>query len=195
MATIQPDKDRATYFEYMKDDGSSLLRTKPDGSIWGLTEDKAPRKARKGERQYYEFIHTLMSSKFRYKIEKLFEESGDGTSFNELLENKLDCEGLVKAFQQAGRYKNVQQEDGSWMQIEQPEDQWEATIDVLLTVTEKDQKYFQTCFADRFMNSKYNRIKYMEEKNASYPFITNKEGAAKFVHYTIQPQDFEPLPF
>lgn len=195
MATTQPDDQRKTYFESMWDDGSTLLRQTANGAIWGLTEEKQPRKARKGERVYYEFLHTLFSSKRRYPVELLFQESGDGTSFNDLLNNQLDCDGLVAAFQQAGRYKNVQT-DGNWERVEQPQDQWEATIDVLLTVTEKDQKYIQTCFPDKFIRTGYTQgITRMVDQNNNRPFIINKDGATKLVHYTIQPQDFDSIPF
>lgn len=176
-------------------DDTLLRQNESTGAMWGMTEDKNPRKARKGERAYYEFIHTLISSKKSYPVKYLFLETGDGTSFNELLEDKLDVPGLLEAFSQAGRYKNVKEGD-DWVQIEQPKENWKATIDVLLTVTQKDGKYTQTCFPDKFIRTGYTAgITKMEEQNAKRPFIINKPDSPRVVHYTIQPQDFTDIPF
>lgn len=211
MATKQPkpeegEQDRTTYFETMWDSGESLLReNSTTGQFWGMTDDKAPRKARKGEVAFYSFLHTAFSSKRRFPIAMLFEEpvydesgvklKGDGTSFTELLKDQLDIPGLMSAFAQAGRYKNVQ-EDGNWVQVEQPEDKWEATIDVLLTVTEKDQKFTQTCFPDNFLRTGYTQgVGKMEEQNKKRPFIINDSTKPRIVHYTILPQEFDALPF
>lgn len=205
LATTQPEKERETYFESMWAGEDNLLRTNEAGAIWGLTPDKNPRKARKGERQYYEFLHTLISSKRRYPIHLLFEEpekdldgniiKGDGTSFTELLKGQLDIDGLLSAFTQAGRFKNVLNGD-TWERVEQPQDKWEATIDVLLTVTEKDGKYTQTALADRFIRTGYTQgITRMEAQDAKRPFVRNLEGSPRKVHYSIQPKDFTDIPF
>ncbi len=194
VATTQPD-DRKTYFESLYDDGNSLLRGTAETGFWGMTADKAPRKARKGERQYYEFIHTLISSKRRYPIAMLFQKNNDGTSFDELLDNKTDVEGLLSAFAQAGKFKNVQV-DGNWETVEQPVENWEATIDLLLTVTEKDGRYTQTCHPDKFIRTGYVAgITRMEAQNAKRPFILDRPESNRKVHYTIQPEDFTNIPF
>lgn len=204
LATVQPDDKRKTYFESMWAGEDNLLREGQDGQLWGMTEDKAPRKARKGERAYYEFIHTLISSKRRYPIDLLFKEpdvengaivKGDGTSFSELLSGQFDIEGLLSAFDQSGRFKNVLTGD-TWEKVEQPQNQWEATIDVLLTVTEKDGKYTQTALADRFIRTGYTQgITRMEAQDAKRPFVRNMEGSPRKVHYSIQPKDFSDIPF
>ncbi len=210
MATTQPEKERETYFDTLWAGEDNLLRTNESGAIWGMTPDKHPRKARKGERAYYEFLHTIISSKRRFPINLLFQEpkhilneqgelvgvsGGDGTSFTEILFGQFDAQGLLSAFKQAGRFKNVQV-DGQWDKVEQPEDQWEATIDVLLTVTEKDNKYTQTALADRFNRTGYTAgITRMEAQDAKRPFVRNLEGSPRKVHYSIQPKDFSDIPF
>ncbi len=203
IATVQPDEKRKTYFEAMWAGEDNLLREGADGQIWGMTEDKKPRKARKGERQYYEFLHTLISSKRRYPIDLLFKEpevengviKGDGTSFSELLSGQFDTEGLLSAFNQSGRFKNVLAGD-TWTKVEQPASEWEATIDVLLTVTEKSGKYTQTCLADKFIRTGYTQgIARMETQDANRPFVRNLEGSPRKVHYSIQPKEFSDIPF
>jgi len=195
LATVQPDDKRKTYFESMWDDGNSLLRVTDAGQMWGMTEDKEPRKARKGERAYYEFLHTLISSKKYYTIKTLFTESNDGTSFDSLLANQLDIPALLTLFASLGQYKGVKVDD-EWVDVLQPEDQWEATIDVLLTVTEKDGKYTQTCLADKFIRTgDTGGVARMEKQNEKRAFVFNKEGSPRKVHYSIQPQDFTDIPF
>jgi len=193
MATVQPDDKRKTYFETMWAGEDNLLREGQDGQLWGMTEDKKPRKARKGERQYYEFLHTLISSKKYYTIEKLFTESNDGTSFNDLLNGTLDIPALMVVFSKLGEYKGVKTGD-EWNDVLQPENQWQATIDVLLTVTEKDGKFTQTALADKFIRTGYTQgITYMEKQDAKRPFVREVEG--RKVHYTIHPQEFTNIPF
>lgn len=213
IATNQPKRDDTGYdtstrFEFMYDNGNSLLRhNETTGAMWGMTDDKLPRKARKGERAYYEFLHTIISSKKRFPINLLFQEpefdqngvivKGDGTSFTEILLDKFDAEGLLSAFKLAGRYKNVQV-DGQWSQVEQPAENWEATIDILLTVTEKDNQYKQTCLADKFIRTGYTQgLARMIAQNEKRAFVYNKEGGDRKVHYTIEPQEFvaDALPF
>ena len=204
LATDKPSETKY-YFESMYATEDTLLRGTAETGFWGMTSDKKPRKARKGERQYYEFLHTLISSKRRYPIKMLFEEptkddqgniiQGDGTSFTELLANKLDIPGLLAAFAQAGKIKNVLVDD-EWIEVIQPEELWGATIDLCLTVTEKDGKYTQTCLADKFMRTGDKRgLTPMEEQNARRPFVFNKEGSPRKVHHSIQPQDFTDIPF
>ena len=207
IATVQPEDERKTYFESMWAREDNLLRTNESGAMWGMTEDKNPRKARKGERAYYEFLHTIISSKRRFPINLLFQEpeldqngiivKGDGTSFTEILLDKFDAEGLLSAFKQAGRYKNVQV-DGQWIQVEQPAENWEATIDILLTVTEKDNQYKQTCLADKFIRTGYTQgLARMIAQDQKRSFVYNKEGGDRKIHYTIEPQEFvaDALPF
>jgi len=195
IATVQPADKRKTIFEAMWAKEDNLIRQGEDGQIWGMTEDKAPRKARKGERQYYEFLHTLISSKKYYTIEKLFTESNDGTSFNDLLNGTLDIPALMVVFAKLGEYKGVKTGD-EWNDVLQPESEWEATIDVLLTVTEKDGKYTQTSLADKFIRTGYTQgITYMEKQDAKRPFVRDFEGNTRKVHYTIHPQDFTDIPF
>lgn len=207
IATVQPDDERKTYFESLWAREDNLLRQSESGAMWGMTEDKNPRKARKGERAYYEFLHTIISSKRRFPINLLFQEpeldseglivKGDGTSFTEILLDKFDAEGLLSAFKQAGRFKNVQV-DGQWSQVEQPAENWEATIDILLTVTEKDNQYKQTCLADKFIRTGYTQgLARMIAQNEKRAFVYNKEGGDRKIHYTIEPQEFvaDALPF
>ena len=93
------------------------------------------------------------------------------------------------------RYKGVKTGDG-WNDILQPESEWEATIDVLLTVTEKDGKYTQTCLADKFIRTGYTQgITYMEKQDAKRSFVRNLEGSPRKIHYTIHPQEFTDIPF
>ena len=195
MATVQPDEKRKTYFESMWAGEDNLLREGVDGQIWGMTEDKQPRKARKGERQYYEFLHTLISSKRYYTIKTLFTESGDRTSFTSVLDGTLDIPALLTLFSNLGAVKPTLVNE-EWVDVPQPEDQWEATIDVLLTVTEKDGKYTQTALADRFIRTGYTAgITRMEAQDAKRPFVRNLEGSPRKVHYSIFPKDFSDIPF
>lgn len=195
IATVQPDEKRKTYFEAMWAGEDNLLREGEGGQIWGMTEDKKPRKARKGERQYYEFLHTLISSKKYYTIETLFKESNDGTSFDSMLNGTFDIPALMTVFAKLGQYKGVKTGD-EWNDVLQPESEWEATIDVLLTVTEKDGKYTQTALADKFIRTGYTQgITRMETQDAKRPFVRNLEGSLRKVHYSIQPKEFSDIPF
>lgn len=195
LATVQPDEKRKTYFESMWAGEDNLLREGVDGQIWGMTEDKQPRKARKGERAYYEFLHTIISGKKYYTIKTLFTDSNDGTSFDDLLKGTFNAGELLGAFKLLGQYKGVKTGD-EWTDVLQPESEWEATIDVLLTVTEKDGKYTQTALADRFIRTGYTQgITRMEAQDAKRPFVRNLEGSPRKVHYSIQPKDFSDIPF
>jgi len=195
MATCQPKDNRKAIFETLWAGEDNLIRQGEDGQFWGMTEDKKPRKARKGERPYYDFIHTLISSKRYYPIEKLFEEANDGTSFNDVLNNTLDIPALMVVFSKLGEYKGVKT-DGEWENVLQPESEWEATIDVLLTVTEKEGKYTQTALADKFIRTGHTQgITYMEKQDAKRPFVRKMESSPRKVHYSIQPKDFSDIPF
>ena len=112
-----------------------------------------------------------------------------------MLNGTFNTGELLGAFKLLGQYKGVKTDD-EWTDVLQPESEWEATIDVLLTVTEKDGKYTQTCLADKFIRTGYTQgIARMETQDAKRPFVRNMEGSPRKVHYSIQPKDFTDIPF
>lgn len=100
-----------------------LLKATPAGGFWGITEDENPVKCRKGEYFFYKVFYSLFSSKMKFPAANLF-NGDDKTSFDNLLAGDFDCEGMMAALKLR-----------------------DFTIEVLLTVVEKDGNYKQSVLA------------------------------------------------
>lgn len=100
-----------------------LLKPTSSGGIWGITADEDPVKCRKGEYFFYKVFYSLFSSKMKFPAANLF-NGDDKTSFDNLLTGDFDCEGMMAALKLR-----------------------DFTIEVLLTVVEKDGNYKQSVLA------------------------------------------------
>lgn len=161
----------ATSSEYFKRDMwgldlPDLLKTNSDGGIWGLTVEEQPIKCRKGEYFFYKVFYSLFSSKMKFPVINLF--NGDtNTSFDNVLAGDFDCEGMMVALKSR-----------------------EFSLEVLLTVTEKEGNFKQTVlpfsdYVDRG-GSQYLR-KALEKKIEKGDQITTD-------HYSLDYQEFNPTP-
>lgn len=160
----------ATNSEYFKRDMwgldlPDLLKTNSDGGIWGITEEESPIKCRKGEYFFYKVFYSLFSSKMKFPVINLF--NGDtNTSFDNVLAGNFDCEGMMHALKSR-----------------------EFSLEVLLTVVEKDGNYKQAVlplpdYVDRG-GSQYLR-KSIEKKIEKGDQITTD-------HYSVDYQEFKPV--
>lgn len=164
----------ATNSKYFKRDmwGADLpdlLRTKSDGGIWGITEEENPVKCRKGEYFFYKVFASLFSSqigKMNFKASDLYKGEETKTGFDNLLSGDFDTQAVLNSLLAA-----------------------DFSIEVLLTVTEKDGNYKQSVlpfpdYVDRG-GSQYLR-KALEKKIERGEQITTD-------HYSVDYQEFQPV--
>lgn len=164
----------ATNSKYFKRDmwGADLpdlLRTKSDGGIWGITEEENPVKCRKGEYFFYKVFASLFSSqigKMNFKASDLYKGEETKTGFDNLLSGDFDTQAVLNSLLAA-----------------------DFSIEVLLTVTEKDGNYKQSVlpfpdYVDRG-GSQYLR-KSIEKKIERGEQITTD-------HYSVDYREFQPV--
>jgi len=149
-------------------DTADLLKNTNDGGIWGITEDEAPVKCREGEYFFYKVFASLFSSqigKMNFRASDLYKGKDTKTSFDNLISGDFDCQAVLDSLLAAN-----------------------FTIEVLLTVTEKEGNFKQTVlpFADYVDRggSQYLR-KSIEKKIEKGDQITTD-------HYSLDYQEFNP---
>jgi len=151
-------------------DTADLLKNTKDGGIWGITEDEAPVKCRDGEYFFYKVFASLFSSqigKMNFRASDLYKGKETKTSFDNLISGDFDTQAVLDSLLAAN-----------------------FTIDVLLTVTEKDGNYKQSVlpfpdYVDRG-GSQYLR-KSIEKKIEKGDQITTN-------FYSLDYQEFNPTP-
>lgn len=149
-------------------DTADLLKSTKDGGIWGITEDEVPVKCRDGEYFFYKVFASLFSSqigKMSFRASDLYKGKETKTSFDNLISGDFDTQAVLDSLLAAN-----------------------FTIEVLLTVTEKDGNYKQTVlpfpdYVDRG-GSQYLR-KSIEKKIEKGDQITTN-------HYSLDYQEFKP---
>lgn len=108
-------------------DVHDLLQPTKAGGIWGITEDENPVKCRKGEYFFYKVFACLFSSqigKMKFRASDLFKGEDTKTGFDNLIAGDFDTEAVLNSLLSV-----------------------DFTIDVLLTVVEKDGNYKQSVLA------------------------------------------------